>query len=510
MKRLLPILTALTIIIGCASHKISEKENNDPGVPEYSLSDASAVITTGTELDSLYFLVDSLISNQDILLSKIDSLENELTFFSSIPLIDKDFSIPNKYSFAGYEFNLENPRISEKFKKIFNAELRAANRYIPLTGLYFPYFEKVLKENGVPDDLKFLAVAESYLNPEATSFAKAAGIWQFMPKTGKEYGLKQTDYIDERRDVFKSTNAAVRLLKDNYSELKKIGVDDWLLAMCAYNAGIGNVTRDVKSQGANSFFNLIMRVEETDFYVYRALAIKMIMQYQKEIFGTQFELKISLEEAYRQETLVSKGYHEVKDWAKAQGSTVAEVYELNPWIKMSRHKRTKYSPLIKVIVPPGTFSVLLPAGCSPDEAMLDKANKTLLKQSSSPTDHYIVKKGDTLGRIAKNHGMSISQLKSINGLKSDRISIGQKLIVNRNYKAEEKDAVAEKSVPDSSKTTVQETSTVAADAVIHKVKKGETLSRIAKKYGTTIQKIKSVNSLTSDTLSIGQKLLISK
>jgi membrane-bound lytic murein transglycosylase D len=505
MKRIIFTLTAIIILAGCASHKTVEKT-----IPGQTNSDSLTVIATGTELDSLYFLVDSLLTNQDVLLSRIDSLENELAYNSSAPMIDKNFQIPKKYSFAGYEFNLENPRISEKFKKIFNSELRAANRYIPITGLYFPYFERILKENGVPDDLKYLAVAESYLNPEATSFAKAAGIWQFMPKTGKEYGLKETDYIDERRDVFKSTPAAVKLLKDNYNELKKIGVDDWLLAMCAYNAGIGNVTKDVKSQGATNFFNLIMRVEETDFYVFRALAIKMIMQYQKEIFGTQFELRQPVETAYRQAVLVSKGYHELKEWAKAQGTTIAEVYEINPWIKMSRHKRVKYSPLIKVIIPPGTFNVLLPASSKPDLAMLDKVNSALLKQSSSPTDHYVVRKGDTLGRIAKNHGMTIALLKSINGLKSDKISIGQKLLVNRNYKAEEKDAVAEKTSADSSKTAVGETSQDLAEVLTHKVKKGETLSKIAKKYGTTIQKIKSVNSLTSDTLSIGQKLLISK
>ncbi|MBU4486603.1 MAG: LysM peptidoglycan-binding domain-containing protein [Candidatus Delongbacteria bacterium] len=527
-------ITALIIIMmiaGCSTSAI--KSENDSEFTNGN-NDSTYVFT---ELDSLYSLVDSLIENQNFLLYKIDSLETELSYYDSLPFIDNSFEIPRMYNFAGYEVNLNNERVFEKFEKIFKNEVRAAHRYIPLSGEYFPYFEKVLKEYGIPEDLKYLSIAESMLKPNATSSAKAAGIWQFMPKTGKDYGLIINDYIDERRDVFKSTEAAARLLRDNHNALLNAGIDDWLLAMCAYNAGIGNVMKDVKGQGANCFFNMIMRVEETDYYVYRSIAIKMIFQYQKEIFGNEFELKKPLEESYKQVSLTSKGFHEIKDWAKSQGTTVAEVYEINPWIKISKHKRAKYTPLNKVILPPGTFNVLVPINSIPDEGLMAKVNESLLKVTSSPLDYYIVKRGDNLGRIAKKHGMSVAQLKAMNNLKSDKIKERQKLRVSKNFSSE---TVAEIQQGSGSEYyTVKQGDTLSQIALMHNVsvdmiksannlksddiqfnqkllvkvnnftytvKKGDNLSTIANKFSTTAQKIKDANNLKSDRLSIGQKL----
>lgn len=507
MFRVFLLSVFIIITTGCSTSAI--KEEAAP-VEEVSVS-----ISDYTELDSLYILVDSLTQNQELMLDKIDSLENELSYYSSIPLIDKDFQIPRKYKFAGYDIDLGNDRVFEKFEKIFKAELRAAQRYIPLTGEYFPYFEKVLESYGIPEDLKYLAVAESYLNPNATSFAKAAGIWQFMPKTGKEYGLKQTDYIDERRDVYKSTDAAAKLLRDNHNELLKEGLDDWLLAMCAYNAGLGNVRKDVREQGAKCFFNIIMRVEETDYYVYRAIAIKMIVQYQKEIFGKSFELNRPFEEKYKPVVLNSKGYHEIKEWAKAQGTTVAEIFEINPWIKISKHKRTKYSPLNKVIIPPGTFNILIPINSIPDEILLAKVNSSLLKKSSSPTDVYIVKKGDSLGKIAKKHRMTISDLRKYNNLKSDNIIPGQKLFISKTAAlnaSENGNSNNSKAEPDTTKT--QQQSPAVPDSIItsgsdyHTVKQGEYLAKIAEQYNLSVEMLKSANDLKNSDIYPGQKLLI--
>ena len=432
-------------------------------------------------------MIDSLNENQSYLLFKIDSLEAELSYFSSLTVVNEDFQLPRKYSFAGYEVDLSNDRVYEKLQKIFKNEIKAAYKYIPRSGEYFPYFDEVFREYGIPGDVKYLSIAESALNPNATSHAGAAGIWQFMPRTARAYGLEITDYIDERRDIIKSTEAAARYLKANYSQLQSSGIDDWLLAMCSYNAGIGNVLKDVKSQGADCFFKVIMRAEETDYYVYRSIAIKMIFEYQKEIFGKEFELEKPLMEKYRKVDVISKGYHELKDWAKAQGTTLAEVYEINPWIKISKFRRAKYTPLNKVIIPPGEFTVLVPAASVPDTDMADKVSVTLLKKTSSPIDNYIVRKGDSLGKIAKAHGMSVPQLKAMNNLKSDKILIGQKLNVSRNSVT---------------------TDLYSGNADIYTVKSGDTLSRIAKEYNTSVKKIKNDNDLYSDNLLIGQKLKI--
>lgn len=454
---------------------------------EYSEAEVPDSLYTISPFDSLYSVIESLNENQSYLLFKIDSLEAELSYYGSMTMVNEDFEIPRKYSFAGYEVDLSSDRAYDKLQKIFKNEIKAASRYIPRSGEYFPYFDKVFKEYEIPEDIKYLSIAESGLNPNATSHAGAAGIWQFMPKTAKGFGLNITDYIDERRDIFKSTEAAAKLLKTNHSELLKNGIDDWLLAMCAYNAGIGNVLRDVKSQGADCFFKVIMRAEETDYYVYRSIAIKLIFENQNEIFGKKFDLEKPLFEKYREVKVVSKGYHELKDWAKAQGTTLAEVYEINPWIKISKFRRAKYTPLNKVIIPPGEFKILVPAGSVPDADLVEKVSKTLLKKTSSPIDNYIVRKGDSLGKIAKAHGMSVAELKAMNNLRSDKILIGQKLIVSRNSVSE---------------------NLYSGSADIYTVKSGDTLSGIAREFGTSINKIKTDNDLYSDNLMIGQKLKI--
>ena len=461
--------------------------NDSPQEAEYSETEVPDSGNVVSPLDSLYSVIDFLNENQSYLLFRIDSLEAELSYYSSMELVNEDFEIPRKYSFAGYEVDLSSDRAYDKLQKIFKNEVKAAYRYIPRSGEYFPYFDEVFKEYGIPEDVKFLSIAESALNPNATSHAGAAGIWQFMPKTAKAYGLKITDYIDERRDVLKSTEAAAKYLKANYTELQRHGIDDWLLAMCAYNAGIGNVLKDVKSQGADSFFKVIMRAEETDYYVFRSIAIKMIFENQNEIFRKEFELEKPLFEKFREVEIISKGYHELKDWAKAQGTTLAEVYEINPWIKISKFRRAKYTPLNKVIIPPGEFRILVPAESIPDGKLVEKISKTLLKKTSSPIDNYIVRKGDSLGKIAKAHGMSVPQLKAMNNLRSDKILIGQKLIVSRNSVSK---------------------NLYSGSADIYTVKSGDTLSGIAREFGTSINKLKKDNDLYSDNLMIGQKLKI--
>lgn len=482
MARFFIILINIMLFAGCASHSIKSDEPLPEAEP---LTIETDIISdnSSSELDSLYFLVDSLFVAQNYLYSVIDSLESELRLYESIPFIDRDFQIPDKYRFAGHEINLKDGRLASRFEKIFKNELRAAHRYIPLSGRYFPYIEQVLKDNGIHDDIKYLSIAESTLNPNATSHAGAAGIWQFMGQTAKGYGLSINDYIDERRHIHKSTEAAARLLKDNYRTLLNEGIDDWLLAVCAYNAGIGTILRDAKGQGAAEFSKMIMRSEETDLYVYRSLAIKIIFENQKQIFGKEFEMQKSFEEEYKEAELVTKGHHELKDWAKANGTTIAELCEINPWIRVSKIKRSKYTPLNKVILPPGEYKLLIPSLSEPDRILLAKAEADLLKKTTHHYVYYTVRRGDNLSTIARNHGTTISNLRILNNLRSNTIYAGQKLKVRGDIHSS------------SSKT--------------HIVKSGENLGLIAKRYGMTVSRLKALNDLKSDRIIIGQTLAVS-
>jgi membrane-bound lytic murein transglycosylase D len=498
MYRYFLALTSIILIIGCASknvHRVPVDELIHLTPAEDSLLlNGNAETPAASEPDSLYLFIDSLLEYQAVLYNRIDSLEMELKIYQSIPVTAESFEIPDKYNFAGYEIDLKNNRTSERFARIFRNELRAAQRFIPLSGRYFFHFEKVFKEYGIHDDIKYLSIAESMLNPGATSHAGAGGIWQFMPGTAKGYGLVINDFIDERRDIFKSTEAAAKLLRDNHRTLLNAGIDDWLLAMCAYNAGAGNVLRDARSQGATNFFDLIMRAEETDHYVYRSIAIKMIFDHQKQLFGRELELMEPFEEIYKEVNLTMKGHHELNEWAKAQGTTVAKIHEINPWIRIYRQQRARYTPINKVVLPPGTYRILLPRESEPDIRLLAEAEKKLMNAASSHLTEYTVKSGDNLGSIARRHGTTVNHIKLLNNLSSDRIRIGQKLRMAG-------------SVSQSGGSAVQ-AAVPTEGSVTHKIAPGETLSGIAIKHGVSVDDLRSWNNLRGDNIRAGQDLVV--
>ncbi len=497
MLRYFLVLTSIILIIGCASKNVRVAYEEEPVIRSFSKNSFQINGETeaiAMETDSLYLIIDTLYQYQAILYNRIDSLEMELRLYQSIPVSAESFEIPAKYNFAGYEVDLENSRTSERFKRIFKNELRAARRFIPLSGRYFPYFEKVFKEYGIHDDIKYLSIAESMLNPGATSHAGAAGIWQFMPATARGYGLVMNDFIDERRNIFKSTEAAAKLLRDNHRTLLNSGIDDWLLAMCAYNAGVGNVLRDARSQGATNFFDMIMRTEETDRYVYRSIAIKMIFDHQEQLFGRELERMEPFEEVFRSVNVTLKGHHELNEWARAQGTTVARIHEINPWIRIHRQQRARYTPINRVILPPGEYTILIPQESEPDERLIAEAEKNLLNPASSHITEYTVRSGDNLSTIARRHGTTVNQIKLLNNLSSDRIRIGQKLRLAGSAAQ--------------GRGTSAQTTLAIEGSVTHTIVRGETLSGIAIRYGVTVADLRSWNNLRNDNIRAGQSLIV--
>ena len=197
--------------------------------------------------------------------------------------------------------------------------IKRANRY-------FPIMEPILKEEGVPTDFLYLAVIESTLSPRALSPAKAAGIWQIMARTGREYGLEVNNDIDERYHIEKATRAACRYLKDAY---KKYG--NWATVAASYNAGMGRISTELDKQLADHTFDLWLN-EETSRYVFRILAMK-------EIFSnpSKYGYKLKTNQLYQ-----PIGYTLVKDdttitdlarFAQSQGISYAQLKEANPWLR---------------------------------------------------------------------------------------------------------------------------------------------------------------------------------
>ncbi|MBD5313781.1 MAG: lytic transglycosylase domain-containing protein [Bacteroides sp.] len=197
--------------------------------------------------------------------------------------------------------------------------LKRANRY-------FPVLAPILKKNGVPDDMIYLAVIESTLNPRALSPAKAGGLWQFMPSTGKDYGLEVNDYVDERYDPVKATEAACRYLKNAYA---KYG--NWESVAASYNGGMARISNELDAQQVDTAYDLYL-ADETMRYMFRLLAMKIIMENPKE-FGfhlTSDQLYQPLE--YREVT-VSTPVEDWPTWAKQQGIDFMTLREHNPWIR---------------------------------------------------------------------------------------------------------------------------------------------------------------------------------
>ena len=222
---------------------------------------------------------------------------------------------------------------------------------------YFPYVEARLKEKGMPDDLKYLLVAESSLRPQALSNKGAAGFWQFIEKTGKRFSLQKKPWIDERLDLIKSTEAAINYLKILYDQFGK-----WNLAMAAYNCGEDRVREEISLQGENDYYRMALP-QETERYIFRILAVKVILADPKKYGFDLPEKEGYLPIEYDQVMVQLPRSVPLRDIAKGCGSYFKELKELNPEIQ-------------GYILPAGIYQLKIPIGKKP---LLEKNGKDWLK-----------------------------------------------------------------------------------------------------------------------------------
>ncbi len=235
--------------------------------------------------------------------------------------------LPDKLVFAGEEVPLEYYDVFESLDREFLVNTYWQSQtmlFIKRANKYFPIIEKILKKNGVPDDFKYLALAESGLT-NAVSPAGAKGYWQLLESTAKKYGLRINKYVDERYNLEKSTEAACKYLKDAYNVF-----DNWTLAAASYNVGMGALKKSMEKQGETSYYNLHLN-KETARYVYRVLAIKYILE-NPEKFGFHFRKKDLYHYPAYKIVKVDSSIQDLSAFAHQMGTNLKVLKDLNPWL----------------------------------------------------------------------------------------------------------------------------------------------------------------------------------
>ena len=243
----------------------------------------------------------------------------------------KPVEVPEKVVFAGEEFPIDRFDVFESLDRelLSNAYFHSQTiRYIKMAPRYFSVIEPILKENGVPDDFKYLALAESGFNPRAVSHAQAVGLWQFVKGAAQDYGLEVNKEVDERYHVEKSTTAACKYLKDAY---RKYG--NWPLVAASYNAGMTGIARQLERQKTDSYFDLLLS-EETARYFYRIVALKLILENPET-----YHFYISEKEKYpvikTRDVEITGAVPNFTDFALQQGISYKLLKDFNPWLRES-------------------------------------------------------------------------------------------------------------------------------------------------------------------------------
>ena len=346
-----------------------------------------------------------------------------------------------------------------------------------LKELYFPLFEQQLDKYELPLELKYLAIVESALNPKAKSRSGATGLWQFMYLTGKECGLEVTSYMDERQDPLKSTEAACKYFTKLYDMF-----GDWNLVLAAYNGGPGYLQRKINSVGSNDFWELYPHLrEETRNYVPSFIAVNYAMNYAKEHDISTKPIDINFTKT---DTITIKKQVDISTLSQMLSLNKETISYLNPCFKED------IFPINAILVLP-TFAINdFLNNEQVNYAFIDSvdAKKLLIDEEQVV---YIVKKGDYLGRIAKEYGVKLFELREWNKLENTDLSVGDKLIIY---------------VKKNTEISKQEEKTVINEYI---VQPGDTLWGIAQKHeGISVWEIKSLNNLESDTLKPGTKIIL--
>lgn len=334
-------------------------------------------------------------------------------------------------------FNLVYNEHVKGFIRVYAVDKRKfVSKVLGLTKIYFPLFEEKLREYNVPDEMKYLAVVESALNPTAVSRAGARGLWQFMSGTGKMYGLNSSSFIEDRYDPVKATEAACEHLSDLHDMF-----GDWFLALAAYNAGAGNVQRAIrKAGGARDYWEIWPYLpQETRGYVPAFIAVTYVMNYYREHNIRPAQPGYLYSETGRVPVNQALTFEQLNE---ALGVPMEDIRFLNPQYKAGLIPAPESRPNM-IRLPKQYIQSFLRKeqdiyAYKPelvDEKMRlytmvrDVEREDVVVRSGRGRKSHVVRRGETISRVARKYGVSVSQIIDWNNLKSSRLKSGQKLVV---------------------------------------------------------------------------------
>jgi membrane-bound lytic murein transglycosylase D len=352
----------------------------------------------------------------------------------------------------------------------------------------FPRLRPILREEGIPDEVLYLSMIESGLNMNAYSYASASGLWQFIPGTGRLYGLHIDRVYDERRHVEYATRAACAYLRKLHDEF-----GDWYLAMASYNCGEGRVAKDIKRCHTRDYWELHKLPRQTRGYIPTYLAARAICE-NPEHYGFP---PMPPERPFECERIYVQGGYKIEDVARAAGHDPQTVRDLNP-------------EFLKGVVPDRgqPMMVRLPGAASESfEVELATVPKTII----APTSSHRVRKGDTLNKIAAKYGTSTAAIMALpenKRVKARSLRVGQEIVIPvAQVQYAESKPVEKTAEPEAKLETA--VLTTQDSRVTYTVHRGETLGKVARQLGVSVDQICRENGISNpNKIEPGQKLTI--
>ena len=374
---------------------------------------------------------------------------------------------------------VQNAEVEAEIRQFHGPERSFFLNAYKRAGLYRPMILKALKEAGLPSQLSWLPLIESGFNPAAFSPARALGLWQFIRSTGYLYGLHDSQWVDERLDPEKATDAAIAYLKDLHNTF-----GDWLTALAGYNCGANNVLSAIKRQKINyldQFWDLYHTLpQETRRYVPRFLATLQIVE-DPSRYGMSLPEPLESHGCDRVNVSRSVPLDAIE---KAAGLDARSIIDLNPELR-------------RKITPFDSYELKIPLKTK------ELVENILPKLATSAVPEYYnvkVRRGDTPAKMAQRYGISLDEFIVLNGLSSaSRLRPGYRVKIPIGAKLKEMES-----------GSMQSAEAGSSKFIIYSVKRGDTLKKIAKLFGTTVEALKRDNKLHSNRVQFKQKLAIRK